>query len=357
MNKVLFISPSCKLGGAEQVLKMIANNLNEEIHVFFLESDYLGTWDDIQGINIHYTRKKNKVGAILEFFNFIRKNRNWDSIYTSHVYITGLTGMLIKIGLLKKKYFIARESTSIFKRFQGYKLYTYKAMYRLGYSSVDLLICQTDYMKSQLINALPWLEKKIKIRTINNPINLNGIDNENLNEVQALPKLPYLVSAGRLIYEKGFDILIKAFLKLNHNYPHLNLLILGEGNEREYLSKLVQDLGLNDKVHLIGFQSNVYPFFKNAELCIVSSRIEGFPNVLLQMMSQNTKVVSTKCAGGIEDIDGVFTCEIDNVEDLYNTMIRCLNTDTKSYRNLFDIELKKRDITEFVKSVEKYLNE
>jgi len=363
---ILIIIPNDVLGGAEQYLKITATEFlknGDSVHVFFFKRKNTNAWEDLRlhfkELSLHYTDSSNERSGFPKLIRNIFKNKNinYNYAFTSHVHCTALVGILCKLRLIRVDYLIGRESTSIFKRFSGLKLKMFKAQYNLGYSRVNLLICQTEYMKDQLVNALPWLDKKIKIRTIPNPVDLNNMIQQ-AKELNPLTlKRPYIVSAGRLIPEKGFDILIKAFKNISDERKDLNLIILGEGLERSALEKLILDLELQNKVFLLGFASNVYPAFKEAELCVISSRIEGFPNVLLQMMSQNTKVVSTKCAGGIEDIDGVFTCETDNVEDLYDTMSRCLNTDTKSYRTLFDNELKKRDITEFIKSIEKYLNE
>src|SRR5690606_20880375 len=112
----------------------------------------------------------------------------------------------------------------------------------------------------------------------------------------------FIVTAGRLIHEKGYDILINAFAELKEKYPDLKLIILGYGDLKQELIYLATSLNIEQDVIFWGFVENVYPFFKKAKACVISSRVEGFPNVLLQMMSQNSNVVSTTCAGGIDTI-------------------------------------------------------
>ena len=360
MNNVLIIVPNDAIGGAEQYLKMVAKDFLTQgfcIYVFFFKKKEYKAWDDLESINtkLYYTNSyREKWGIVNSFKNIMTvRSIRFDYAFTSHVHASSFVGVLRKLKLIKINHFVARESTSIFRRFSGLKLFIYKRLYIIGYSSIDLLICQTDYMKDQLVDALPWLNRKIKIKTIPNPINLNNIRSQ--EDINLIITHPYIVSAGRLIHEKGFDILIKAFNLIKDK--SFNLIILGEGNEREHLNDIINTLNLHDTVHLPGFTKNVYPLFKNAELCVVSSRIEGFPNVLLQMMSQNTKVVSTKCAGDIENLDGVFACKTNNIEDLYNKMIDCLNTDTEICRVKFDLELEKRSIVNFIKTIMKYLSE
>ena len=117
----------------------------------------------------------------------------------------------------------------------------------------------------------------------------------------------------------------------------------------------IETLGLQNRVILYGFAKNVYPIFKKAKLCVVSSRIEGFPNVLLQMMSQNNAIVSTLCAGEIANIKGIFTCENNDVASLKDAMEKGLNNN-KNNQLIFKDYLKSRSIDKFVNSILKKIN-
>ena len=264
------------------------------------------------------------------------------------------TPILIKLRIIQTKFFIARESTTIFNRFSGIKLFKYRLIYYLGYSSIDLLICQTELMKVQFIKNLPFISKKINIKTIPNPINLEKTLQPNTNLIF---NKDYIVAAGRLIEEKGFDILIDAFNLLKNDYSNLKLVILGEGQLRSQLETKISDLDLSAKVLLLGHVSNTLNYFKFAKACVVSSRIEGFPNVLLEMMSQNTNVVSTKCAGGIDELEGVFVAEVNDIIGLVEHLKIILDSDTSHNRVLFDKELKSRNIENFINKIELSLNE
>ena len=357
--KVLICVLNDSMGGAEQVLKMVAmhySSLGYSIDVFFLTKSRGNLWRNIpDNISLHYTKTAKESKGFFQLYKNIKKKKcKYEYCYTSHIYMNSFIGILRNFRLIKIKYHIGRDSRSYFLSEKGFKKVVYNFLINIGYQNLNLLISQTQEMKLQFTKKKKKLSHKINIKTIPNPVNWELFkQNRSFEVIKSQEKM--IVSAGRLIKIKGFDILIQAFHKLNLN--NYKLIILGEGEERKNLEKLIQSLNLQDRVELAGFVDNVYPYFKHAKMCVVSSRIEGFPNVLLQMMSQNTKVVSAKCAGGIENINGIFTCEADNVEDLYNTMNRCLNTNTDPYRALFDIELKKRSISEFIKSVEKYLNE
>jgi glycosyltransferase involved in cell wall biosynthesis len=282
----------------------------------------------------------------------------FDYAYTSHVHTTSSLGFLRKLKILKVEFLIARESTSIFKRYKGYKLFMFKMLYKLGYSKIDLLICQTDYMKKQLVESLMWLPEKIAIEVIGNPVNFNRISVKVKDCKEKIDlESPFIVSAGRLINEKGFDILISSFKNIKLKHPDYKLVILGEGNLRDKLQKKIISYNLENHIKLLGFVGNVYPYFKYSDLCVVSSRIEGFPNVLLQMMSQNTKIVSTKCAGGIEEIPGIFIAETNDEKSLEQAMELALHHNTTANREIFDDFLNERAIHNFINKIELYLCE
>ena len=156
---------------------------------------------------------------------------------------------------------------------------------------------------------------------------------------------------GRLIEEKGFDLLIEAFKIVQKKYKNLRLVILGIGKLKEDLDTQIMLSNLENKVILKGFVRNVYPYFKNAEACVVSSRIEGFPNVLLQMMSQNNSVISTLCADGINELKGVEIAQVNDVKSLSNAILKSLSQNSSNNRNRFDKEIESRSINLFIKKI------
>ena len=359
LRKILIVLPTDNLGGAEKVLKMIARHYinNSNVSVFFLQKRSTSLWDDLlinKNITLDYGKSKSSTLGLINLLYFILKCRKYHHIFSSQTIINGFIGLLIKLRIIQTKFFIARESTTIFNRFSGIKLLKYRMIYYLGYSSIDLLICQTELMKDQFMKNLPFISKKINIKTIPNPINLEKTLQPNTDFIF---NEDFIVAAGRLIEEKGFDILIDAFNLLKNDYSNLKLVILGEGLLRSHLETKIRNLNLADKVLLPGRVSNLLAYFNLAKVCVVSSRVEGFPNVLLEMMSQNTKVVSTKCAGGIDELEGVFVAEVNDITGLVEHLKIILDSDTSHNRVLFDKELKSRNIENFINKIELSLNE
>lgn len=112
-----------------------------------------------------------------------------------------------------------------------------------------------------------------------------------------------VVACGRMHRQKGFDVLLPAFARLAKAVPS-ELWLLGEGPAQRSLEALAQQLGIRDRVRFLGFQANPFPFFRAADLFVLSSRWEGFGNVVVEALGCGTPVVSTDCPYGPAEILG-----------------------------------------------------
>jgi glycosyltransferase involved in cell wall biosynthesis len=104
-------------------------------------------------------------------------------------------------------------------------------------------------------------------------------------------------AVGRLSEEKGFDLLIQAVDQLITSGLDLELLIAGDGDRQAELESLIQRLGRKDRIRLLGYQTDLIPFYQAMDIFTLSSLREGLPNVLLEAMAMGIPVVSTKVAG------------------------------------------------------------
>jgi glycosyltransferase involved in cell wall biosynthesis len=104
-------------------------------------------------------------------------------------------------------------------------------------------------------------------------------------------------AVGRLSAEKGFDVLIRATHLLLRAGHDVELLIVGEGNERAALHALIADLGCTQRIRLLGYQSDTRAVYEAMDVFALSSHREGLPNVLLEAMALEVPVVATRIAG------------------------------------------------------------
>ncbi|MBE9010451.1 glycosyltransferase [Pseudanabaenaceae cyanobacterium LEGE 13415] len=112
---------------------------------------------------------------------------------------------------------------------------------------------------------------------------------------------PVILGIGRLVSQKDFPTLITAFAKVRENRP-ARLMILGEGDDRPALEELIQQFGLESDVALPGFTDNPYAYLSKVALFVLSSRFEGFGNVVAEALACGAPVVSTDCPSGPAEI-------------------------------------------------------
>ena len=139
-----------------------------------------------------------------------------------------------------------------------------------------------------------------------------------------------LVSMGRMVPQKGFDLLLQAFAQLRLTVSDVHLTIIGDGPERDRLRHLVSRLDLDDAVVFAGIVGQPQDILCKSDVFVLSSRFEGFPNVLLEALACKLPVVSFDCPTGpseivIPGINGILV-EAENVKQL-SAVLREVCTD------------------------------
>jgi glycosyltransferase involved in cell wall biosynthesis len=330
--EIVFVSDADEANGAEKVLLLAART--GSLPIVFLKKS------KVRRLIIPALHKVRYVSNISMLFGFIglpwalRHYRKSPVMFSTHPYVNVYLGLLKRIGFLKSK-LVFRECTSVFLRYAGFKKWLYKVGYRYGYVSADLIICQTHHMRQSLIDHAAYLKQE-KITVIENPLDIDQILAK-ANAFLLEPELStgYICTAGRHISEKGFNYLLEAFKLVHERFPNIKLLIIGDGPKKKELICLIEQLRLRDSVILKNWQPNVIPYFKHAKVCVVSSVKEGFPNVLLEMMTVNRQVVSTLCAGGIENIPGLITVPVSSPVLMAEKIISVLEKDSYPLPNVF----------------------
>jgi glycosyltransferase involved in cell wall biosynthesis len=198
---------------------------------------------------------------------------------------------------------IARESIvlgEILHEFRHPRLWA--AGYRRFYRRFDAMVCQSEDMRRDLVERFGLPASKAV--TINNPIDADRIRRMAGLDVAARPAPDpsriELVAAGRLTPQKGFDVLIHA-LALAAD-PRMHLTLLGDGPLRQALEARAAAHGLEARVRFAGFDPNPYRTFARSDAFVLSSRFEGFPNVMLEALACGTPVVASPAPGGVAEI-------------------------------------------------------
>lgn len=172
------------------------------------------------------------------------------------------------------------------------------------YRKADLIICVSGGIRERLARDLP--DRADHIIAIQNGVDLARIDRlaaEPLPEGTALPDLPCFTALGRLVWQKGFDLLIEAHARLLAQGAERHAIaIIGEGPDRAALQAKATALGVADTVHFLGYVENPFPILARSAGLVTSSRFEGFPLSTTEGCALGIPVISTTCNYGPAEI-------------------------------------------------------
>lgn len=163
---------------------------------------------------------------------------------------------------------------------------------RVAYRNADALVVQTQQVREWAKQVIPTR----KIFIIPNPVRSVTFRTD-LKELQS-QRENYVIAMGSLTTIKGFDLLIQAFARIAHHHRDWKLIIYGDGPEKENLLQQCRTLQLEHQILLPGKIDNVDKALCEGKIFVLSSRHEGFPNVLLEAMSCGLVVVSFDCPSG-----------------------------------------------------------
>lgn len=182
-----------------------------------------------------------------------------------------------------------------------------------------------------------------KILTIPNAIDHSAKESPSLERDQLFARRdatdgdPLILSAGRLVEQKGFDIYLPALKKLTEDFPGLRAIIFGEGEHREKLEQQVRDLNLEEHVFLPGWTDHLEDWMHIADLFVLSSRWEGMANVIMEAGAIGLPFVATDVSGVREIIprdlrDAHFLIEPGSTEPLTEAVRKSLDNPERSRR-------------------------
>jgi glycosyltransferase involved in cell wall biosynthesis len=331
MKKILIFLPSLSGGGAERVIVNICRNIDKtKFTVYLTLSRKTGQYldllpPDIQIIDLHKPRLQDALFDIIKVIREIKPDAMLSTLTHHNIYLCMLKILFPKIKIIIRECNIPsiKLSPGVIKRSR-----LLKWLYTVFIHKADLIICQSNDMKDDLL--VNFNVKESKITVINNPVNADYIQQQSLEVPDfVLPQdKKSLISAGRLCYQKGYDLLLKTFSQLPNRDDYV-LVILGDGNLKPELLAQTESLGIERQVFIVGFVKNPYKYFARADFFISSSRFEGFPNAVIEALACGTPVIANIYPGGINEIineNNGSIIDITNVSSFNDALLKQYNS-------------------------------
>lgn len=181
----------------------------------------------------------------------------------------------------------------------------YTRLELLTNQSLDLYITVSEKDREMLLRSgIPAEAIELIYNTIDLDVSAIPGDSDSLKKLFDLPPQGIVCTGiGRLVPQKGFDILIEGFAQIASQIPDLYCLIIGEGDDKEKLSDQIRLAGLETRIRLIGYhdRSKAMSILKSSDIFVMPSRYEGTPIALLEAAALARPILAT-CAGGIPEM-------------------------------------------------------
>ncbi len=347
LQKIAFFIPKLTYGGAERVIIDIANNLSKRgylIDIVLAKGGNIYLEEISPSVNIINLNCKSTILSIFSLSKYIKKySPNGIISALSHANCVALLSR--KIMNKNIKVVVSERNISYRNTLNkiGFKRIILDLLIKYLYPEAKCIVTVSEGVRESIIDTYKF--KRNQVKAIFNPCDFKkinklkskSISNYEINNAFKSENQKIILSVGSLTIQKNYSLLIKAF-KIVRREINCKLIILGEGPERSKLEELCRNLGIDSKsIFFPGFIANPFPYMKDCDLYVMSSLWEGLPNVLIQALACNCKIISTDCDAGPREIleDGKWgrLIKVNDLNELANAMIEELRSKNKNLSN------------------------
>lgn len=194
-------------------------------------------------------------------------------------------------------------------------------LYKKSLDTSDGVICNSQYIRDYYVSLYP--EDADKAFAVHNIIDVEKILAQSKEPIDDEAFINFrnshkkaIVAVGRFCREKAFENLILAFKECKDRMDDIGLVFIGDGEPKDKCVSIAKESGIEADVYFAGYQKNPYKYMARCDAFVLSSRSEGFPNVLAEAMALSLPVISTNCLTGPAEIL-MKNCDYSVVEDTF----------------------------------------
>ncbi|WP_201865243.1 glycosyltransferase [Microvirga soli] len=298
-RRILFIINSLEGGGAERVMCLVAAAVAEAEKHWGVTLATLDQTRDSYALSERVTRiRLNAGGSLLWSMIALRRLLRLERPDIIVSFLTRANCAAIACSRFIGIPCVISErvhTTSHLSSDQGGRLK--KILIRCLYPYADRIVAVSQGIRDDLVEHYGVIATQVV--TIHNPVDAEKIRRAASTAPSVDLPRDFIVAVGRLVPNKNFSMLLRSYAAANISS---SLVILGEGTERSKLEALASELGVSDKVHLLGFATNPHAILARARFYVSPSSAEGFPNAMIEAMCIGLPIVSTDCETGPSEI-------------------------------------------------------
>ncbi len=294
--KLLFVSGNLSDGGAQRVIAVISSQLakmGHEVNLLLFarnEKEYpVDPAVKITALGENF-QEYSKLSGLQRMLTIRKKVKSIQPDVAVGFLEGGYGLFLATLGMKFPSVASVRNNPDVVLKKKGVRA----TINRVWFSAADAVVLQTSRQKDQ-VKKFNWKNKTI----IPNPVSDNALNMEPHNYDRPCRRI---VMAGRLAEQKNYPMALKAMQKVLEKYPDTKLDIFGKGKQEESLQTMIQEMGLNENVRLMGWTQDTLGEYANSDIYVMTSDFEGMPNALMEAMAAGLPCVSTDCDTGPEDL-------------------------------------------------------
>jgi glycosyltransferase involved in cell wall biosynthesis len=301
--RVLLLIPHPGGGGAERVVALLARGLSREkyeLHLGFVTAGGETGSALPPDVRVHWLGAKRVRNSAFSLLGLVRRIK--PDVIVSGLFHLNFLVLLLRPLFPRRTVVLVRQNGTVSASLAQDRLPFYtRTLYRLLYRRADCVICQTEAMAVDLARELGLGTERIAVAP--NPVDVEAVGVQAaFNADKWTGPGPRLLAVGRLVREKGFDLLLEALSKVRETFPAAELVIAGAGGEETTLKTQSSALGLEDAVLFAGYVDHPAEYFPGASLFVLSSRHEGMPNAMLEAAAGGLPLVALPASGGVAEL-------------------------------------------------------